>query len=85
MAVSSSCSTSLTPPAEILADDDRWLCRKEVARMLSFSTRTVDRMDSYYGPDRTFPYSRRIVVPGRKRPFRRWLLSEILKYMHDRP
>jgi predicted DNA-binding transcriptional regulator AlpA len=61
--------------------DEQWLSRKGVAELTCLKERSIDRLDADESPDRTFPRSKRIKLPGRKRGFRRWLKSEIIAWM----
>ncbi len=61
----------------------RLLSRKEVARRLSLSVKTVERMNGDTSPERRFPHPIEIVVPGRKRKILRWREKDIDDYIKN--
>jgi len=75
---------SKRPVSCVNPEDDRLLSCKEVARYLGVCKRTVYRLDADCRPDREFPACFRIMLPGRKRPIRRWSLKEVLEYRRRR-
>lgn len=74
---------SKPPVSCVNPEDDRLLCRKEVARYLGVCPKTVNRLDDDFRPDRKFPHCYLIKLPGRKRPIKRWSLREVLEYLRS--
>lgn len=62
-------------------DDECWLRRGKVAELTDLKVRSIDRLDADESPDRTFPRSKRVKLPGRTRGFRRWLKSEMVAWI----
>lgn len=65
------------------SSEDFLSARKEVARRLGVSVKTVERLDSDSSPTRRFPRPVRIKVPGRKRVILRWRKSDIDDYISN--
>lgn len=65
----------------VCGNDERWLSRRGVAELTSLKERSVDRLDADKRPQRTFPRSRRVKLPGCKRGFRRWLKTEMVAWI----
>lgn len=65
------------------SSEDFLLARKDVARRLGVSVKTVERLDSDTSPTRRFPHPVRIKVPGRKRVILRWRNGDIDDYIRN--
>lgn len=65
------------------SSEDFLLSRKEVARGLGVSVKTVERLDSDSSSSRRFPRPVRIKVPGRKRVILRWRKGDIDDYISN--
>ncbi len=62
---------------------DPLLSRKEVARRLGVSVKTVERLDGDTSPGQRFPRATRIELPGRKRLILRWRGEDIDDYVKN--
>ncbi len=62
---------------------DPLLSRKEVARRLGVSVKTVERLDGDTSPEQRFPRGTRIELPDRKRLILRWRREDIDDYIKN--